>query len=166
MKRFLWISASILAGVLLAGALFASQFNLSALAEPGKAETLLATKAKRFFIRRASRGVILLQPKDMKATLLEGDKIFGTDCSECHGNSGRKPTDSGRWMYPRAADLGSMEVQQYSDRELFWIIKNGIRLSGMPAFGQVESDENIRDLVHFVRTLPANASSKSGGDKH
>jgi len=86
-------------------------------------------------------------------SLTEGDMLFGTDCSECHGYSGRKPTDAGKWMYPRAADLGGEAVQQYSDRELFWIVKNGIRLSGMPAFGRVESDEHIWNLVHYVRTL-------------
>jgi mono/diheme cytochrome c family protein len=45
-------------------------------------------------------------------------------------------------------------VQQYSDPELFWIVKNGIRLSGMPGFGKVESDEHIWDLVRYLRTLP------------
>ena len=166
MKRFLWVFASVLAVMFLGSAFLASQFNLSALPEPGKTETLLATKGKHFLIRRASRGAIPPPLKDIKAILAEGDKIFGTDCSECHGNSGRKPTDAGRWMYPRAADLGSADVQRYSDKELFWIVKNGIRLSGMPAFGKVESDENIWDLVRFVRTLPANPSSKSGGDTH
>lgn len=73
----------------------------------------------------------------------------------CHGLNGRTPTDAGSWMYPRAADLGSQEVQRYSDRELFWIIKNGIRLSGMPAFGKVETGEHIWNLVHFLRKLPA-----------
>jgi len=57
-------------------------------------------------------------------------------------------------MYPRAADLTSRDTQSYTDQELFWIIKNGIRLSGMPAFGKVEPDEHIWDLVFYVRTLP------------
>jgi hypothetical protein len=57
-------------------------------------------------------------------------------------------------MYPRAADLTSADAQSYSDRELFWTIKNGVRLSGMPAFEKVEPDEHIWDLVFFVRTLP------------
>lgn len=166
MKRLVWITASILALLLVGGGVMAFQFKLSAFPEPGKTETLLAAQAKRFFIRRASRGEIPPPPKDMKASLAEGDKIFGTDCSECYGNSVRKPTDAGRWMYPRAADLGSAEVQSYSDQELFWIIKNGITLSGMPAFGRVESDENVWDLVHFIRTLPTNANPESRGDKH
>ncbi len=49
MKCLLWISASILVVMLLGGAVLASQFNLSALPEPGKTETLLAAKAKRLF---------------------------------------------------------------------------------------------------------------------
>ena len=78
----------------------------------------------------------------------------------CHGASGRKPTDNGRWMYPRAIDLGSTETQSYSDRELFWIVKNGIRLSGMPAFGKMETDQHIWELVEYIRTLPAEPAPK------
>ena len=57
-------------------------------------------------------------------------------------------------MYPPAADLTSKRVQSYSDRELFWIINNGIRFTGMPAFGKVETADNIRGLVKYMRTLP------------
>ena len=160
MKRSLLILVAVFALLLFVGGALAFQFNLSALPEPGRMETLLATKGKRFFIRRASRGEIPPPPTDMKSSLIEGDKLFGSNCSECHGNSGRKTTDAGRWMYPRAADLGSADVQAYSDRELFWIVRNGIRLSGMPAFGRVESDEHIWNLVHFVRTLPKNENPK------
>jgi mono/diheme cytochrome c family protein len=165
MARRIKITAIVLVFVLFVGGLTAFQFNLSALPEPDRIETLLATKGKHFLIRKASRGEIPPPPADAKASLVEGDKLFGVECSECHGESGRKPTDAGRWMYPRGADLGSSEVQKYSDRELFWIVKNGIRLSGMPAFGRVESDEHIWDLVRFVRTLPCGASPKSEDTK-
>ncbi len=153
MKRLLWIAVTLFALVLVGGVM-ASQFDLSALPEPARTETLIATKAKHFLVRRASRAGVPPAPADRRASIDEGDKLFGTECSECHGNTGRKPTDAGRWMYPRAANLGSVEVQKYSDQELFWIVKNGIRLSGMPAFGRVESDEHIWNLVRFVRTLP------------
>ena len=56
-------------------------------------------------------------------------------------------------MYPRVLDLGSPEVQEMSDRELFWVIKNGIRLSGMPGFAKIESDEQIWKLAYYVRSL-------------
>jgi len=165
MKRALTIAIALVVLVLLVGAVAASQFDLSALPEPRAAESYLATKAKRFLIQRASRGAIPPSPADLQTSIKEGDKLFGTECSECHGDNRRRPTDAGRWMYPRAADLGSVEVQNYSDRELFWIVKNGVRLSGMPAFGRVESDEHIWNLVHFVRTLP-NANPKSEETTH
>jgi hypothetical protein len=62
-------------------------------------------------------------------------------------------------MYPRAADLTTKQVQSYSDQELFWIIKNGIRFTGMPAFGKVETADNISGLVKYVRTLPRTNTS-------
>ena len=164
MKRALIIAIALVVLVLLAGAVAASQFDLSALPEPGTAETCLATKAKRFLIQRASRRAIPPPPADLQTSIKAGDKLFGTECGQCHGLDGRKPTDAGRWMYPRAPDLTSREVQRYSDRELFWIVKNGIRLSGMPGFGRVEPDDHIWNLVHFVRTLPGSANPTGGGN--
>jgi len=143
------VCALIIAGTLLG----ISQFNLSALPEPGNLETYLATRAKHMLVRRSSREAIPQAPSNLKASIEEGDKLFGTECAACHGLDGHKPTDAGRWMYPRAADLTSRDMQLYSDRELFWIVRNGIRLSGMPAFGKVETDEHIWNLVQFVRTL-------------
>jgi len=166
MKRFLWVTASIIALLFLGSGIFVSQFNLSTIPEPGQRETYLATKAKHFLVRRGSRTGIPPAPPDLQVSVAEGDKLFGTECGACHGLSGNKATDAGRWMYPRAADLTSSEVQGYSDRELFWIVKNGIRLSGMPAFARVESDEHIWDLVRFVRTLPSNANPKDEGTTH
>jgi mono/diheme cytochrome c family protein len=152
-KRSFLILASVLALLLFAAGALALQFNLSALPEPGPMETLLAAKAKRLLIRRASHGGIPAPPADRQKSIEEGDKLFGTECAACHGLDGRKLTDAGRWMYPRAADLTSPAVRRYSDRELFWIVKNGLRLSGMPAFARVESDEHIWNLVHYVRTI-------------
>ncbi len=141
--------------VLLIGAgviLFASQFNLSALPEPGRAETYLATKAKVWLVRRNARSVPKA-PANNPASVAVGGMMFRGECANCHGIDGRTPTDVGRWMYPRTLDLNSPEVQQWSDAELFWIIKNGIRLSGMPGFGKIHSDAQIWNLVQYVRSL-------------
>ena len=140
-----------------------TQFRLDALQEPGHLETVLATRAKHVLVRRNSRDGIPPAPTNRESSIEEGDKLFGTECAACHGLDGHKLTDAGRWMYPRAVELTSPEVQQYSDREIFWIVKNGIRLSGMPAFGNVESDEHIWNLVHYVRTLANGGHATSGG---
>jgi mono/diheme cytochrome c family protein len=166
MKR--WMLVVLIAIALAAVVLFVgfTQIKLDALQEPGHLETVFATQAKHLLVRWSSREGIPTAPANLQASIEEGDKLYGTDCSMCHGPDGHTPTDSGRWMYPRASDLTSFTVQRYSDRELFWIVKNGIRLSGMPAFGKVESDEHIWNLVHYVRTLKGSDHPESGGDTH
>ena len=150
------IALALLAAVAIVGF---TQIKIGALQEPGHLETLLATRAKHLLVHRSSERGIPPEPANLQASIEEGDNLFGTECAACHGLNGHSPTDAGRWMYPRSADLTSPEVQQYSDRELFWIVKNGIRLSGMPAFGQVESDQHVWNLVQYVRTLQASGKS-------
>lgn len=148
-----WIIAIALVLLLAAGIAFVLEFNLSALPAPGSFETGVAARAKRFLISRASRHGIPAEPPQSEQSIAEGDKLYGAECAMCHGLDGTTATETGRWMYPRAANLRSPSVPSYSNRELFWIIKNGIRLSGMPAFGKVESDQHIWSLVQYLRTL-------------
>ena len=136
------------------------RFNLTALKEPGRLETLIANRATHFIIRRASRQGIPPRPQDTKAGVDSGALLYASECGVCHGSDGRTPTPRGRWMYPRAADLTSEQVQSYSDPELFWIIQNGIRFTGMPAFGKVETGDDIWNLVNYVRTLPGELRKK------
>jgi cytochrome c553 len=135
-------------------------FNLSALPEPGRLETRFSELAKRFFIHHASCHGVPPRPLDTKASVAAGLTDYGLDCSMCHDNDGRARNPPGRWMYPRAANLTSDRVQSYSDQELFWIIQNGIRLTGMPAFGKAESADHIWDLVNYVRALPGNLGNE------
>jgi mono/diheme cytochrome c family protein len=131
------------------------RFNLTALHEPGPTETYLANLSKRYFVGRASRHGIPPRPPNTKASIESGSLQYGLDCGTCHAEDGRAQQPPGQLMYPRASDLTSKQVQNYSDQELFWIIQNGIRFTGMPAFGDVESPQHIWDLVNYVRTLPA-----------
>ena len=133
------------------------RFNLTALHGPGPAETRLANLSKRYFIYRASRHGIPPRPQDIKESIERGGSHYGLDCGVCHADDGRAQRPLGQWMYPRASDLTSKQVQSYSDQELFWIIQNGIRFTGMPAFGNVETSDHVWDLVNYVRTLPGDS---------
>lgn len=137
------------------------RFNLAALPEPGRLETRVADGAKRFLISHASRHGIPPRPQNTSASVDTGGTQYGLDCTICHGSDGRAQTPTGQWMYPRAADLTSKRVQGYSDQELFWIIQNGIRFTGMPAFGKVETSDNIWGVVNYVRTLSGDSQNKS-----
>ena len=56
-------------------------------------------------------------------------------------------------MSPRAPDLGPSLLGEWTDAEFFWIVKNGIRMTGMPGFEEIHSDEEIADLVRYLRSL-------------
>ena len=155
--RILW-AIVILAVVLIVIA--AMSFNLSALPLPGRFETRLADLSKSLLIDRASRHGVPARPANIKASIAAGGEHYGLDCSVCHSDDGHGKTPVGEWMYPRASDLTSKQVQSYSDQELFWIIKNGIRFTGMPAFGEVETPDHIWDLVNYMRTLPPNSQNQ------
>ncbi len=85
-----------------------------------------------------------------------GRAHFADHCAICHANDGSGQTEMGRNLYPRATDLRLPETQQLTDGELFYIIENGVRLTGMPAWGD-GSEESKRaswHLVTFIRHLP------------
>jgi mono/diheme cytochrome c family protein len=155
------ICTTVASGVVLIG-IGMMHFSLTALQEPGPLETRIANLGKHSVIRLASRREVPPRPLDTEASIEAGSEHYGLDCGICHGVDGRAQTPSGQWMYPRAADLTSKQVQNYSDQELFWIIRNGIRFTGMPAFGKVETADNIWSLVKYVRTLPSTNMSGPG----
>lgn len=140
----------LVAGMVGAWALL-STVSLSAMEKPGRLETAVALRAKRWLVSRAARG--LQAPTETPQDVSIGGMQFRARCATCHGTEGRTPTDLGLGMYPPAPDLGGPDVQGWSDSELFWITKNGIRLTGMPSFGRVLSDEEIWPLVHYIRSL-------------
>jgi mono/diheme cytochrome c family protein len=73
-------------------------------------------------------------------------------CRGCHGAPGIDPSVIGEGLNPPPPELATAEVD-WSDAELFWIVKNGIRLSGMPAFGISHDDRELWNLVAFVRRI-------------
>lgn len=139
--------------IIIAAAYGVMHITISSLPEPGPFETSIATKVKDWYISRGARSSVPAAPKDSVSSVSAGETLFGMGCATCHGQDGRKPAPIGQAMYPRVLDLGSPEVQGMSDRELFWVIKNGIRLSGMPGFAKIESDEQIWELTYYVRSL-------------
>lgn len=76
-------------------------------------------------------------------------------CAICHANNGSGDTDIGRNLYPKVPDMRLPATQNLTDGELYYTINNGIRLTGMPAWGQAGgNDEDTWKLVHLIRHLP------------
>ncbi len=81
---------------------------------------------------------------------------FADHCASCHGNDGRGQTSIGQSLYPKAPDMTLPDTQSLVDGEIFGIIENGIRLTGMPAWGNgtPESERASWELVHLIRHFP------------
>jgi mono/diheme cytochrome c family protein len=88
--------------------------------------------------------------------LAEARAHWADHCASCHGNDGKGKTEIGGRLYPRAPDMTLRATQSLSDGELFAIIENGVRLTGMPGWGDgtAESGYESWALVHFIRHLP------------
>lgn len=88
--------------------------------------------------------------------LAEARAHWADHCASCHGNDGKGQTSIGQRLYPRAPDMTLDATQKLSDGELFAIIENGVRLTGMPGWGDgtAEGARESWTLVHFIRRLP------------
>ncbi len=89
------------------------------------------------------------------AQLSDARAHWAAHCASCHSEDGSGQTEIGRNLYPRAPDMRGVDTQGQSDGELYAVIKNGVRLTGMPAWGAPgDADLESWALVAFIRTLP------------
>ncbi|HYM60793.1 MAG TPA: c-type cytochrome, partial [Thermoanaerobaculia bacterium] len=129
--------------------------GLSTRDEPKRMEAIVARSMRHWAVPadlRDAKNPVALTP----AILTEAREHWADHCAICHGNDGRGQTAIGHSLYPRAPDMISPRTQNLSDGELFAIIENGVRLTGMPGWGD-GTDASKRSswtLVHFIRHLP------------
>jgi mono/diheme cytochrome c family protein len=83
--------------------------------------------------------------------LQEARDDFTNHCAPCHGKDGDGRTVIGQNLYPKAPDLRRPETQSLTDGEIHWIIQNGVRLTGMPAFGNPMIDDG--EIPHDTEVL-------------
>jgi mono/diheme cytochrome c family protein len=93
---------------------------------------------------------------DSPEVLAEARAHWADHCAACHSNNGSGDTELGKHMYPPAPDMRQADTQNLTDGELFYIIQNGIRLTGMPSWGSGTShdEQDSWKLVRFIRHLP------------
>jgi mono/diheme cytochrome c family protein len=129
--------------------------GVSAKTQPGRVESFLARGARNMAIPRGARA--LSNPVPLTDEVIgEGRGHFADHCAICHANDGSGNATMGKGMWPKPPDMLLARTQNLSDGELFWIIENGIRFTGMPAWssGTKEGETATWHLVHFIRRLP------------
>lgn len=156
MTRLGWAVTGGAVALLLAGSLAATVLlrgGISARTEPSGVEARVARTLRTWAIGRDARDVKNPIPRGAEA-IASGLAHFADHCASCHGNDGSGRTAIGRNLYPRAPDMRRAPTQALTDGELFFIIENGVRFTGMPAWAGAGSAEGSWHLVHFIRHLP------------
>jgi mono/diheme cytochrome c family protein len=146
-----------LAGILLVGIAFVAivysgWYNVAA-TEPGTrfGDWLLHTAMQRSVARRAED--ITVPALDARDQVLRGAFIYRTSCEACHRGPGvARPGIAGA-LSPQPADL-AQSAGLWQPREIYWIVRNGIRMSGMPAWASLYPDDDLWAIVAFVTQLP------------
>jgi mono/diheme cytochrome c family protein len=129
--------------------------GVSAKEQPGRVEEFVARRVRNMAIARQAKS--LTNPVEYSgAVIAEGRAHFADHCATCHANDGSGKTPIGGGLWPKVPDMRLPETQNLSDGELFWIIENGIRFTGMPAWstGTEDGEAASWHLVHFIRRLP------------
>ena len=133
--------------------------GFSARDSPSFVETYVAKTARRLSVPASERNAT--NPfASSPEFLAEMRAHFADHCAICHGNDGSGKTQIGQNLYPKAPDMRLPRTQNLTDGELYYTIHNGIRLTGMPAWGTDEKDEDSWKLVLFIRHLPQLTSAE------
>src|SRR5579863_10534258 len=147
---------SAVALLLLAGGVFLiGTHGLSARERPGTVEQFVARQARALAVPKDARNREKPVP-DSPQVQADARAHWADHCAACHANNGSGDVEMGKHMYPPAPDMRQPETQQMTDGQLFFIIQNGIRMTGMPAWGSgsQHDEEDSWKLVRFIRHLP------------
>ena len=150
-----WTLVAVALLVLIAAAvvgIYAGLYNIAAdVPHTHPVYWLLETMRDRSVEARA-RDIIV--PNDLKDPnrISRGAGQYADMCSGCHLAPGMKRTEISQGLYPRAPEL--RRTTTLTPEEQFWVVKHGIKMTGMPAWGVTHDDDLLWDVVAFVRKLP------------
>ena len=134
------------------GGIYAGLYNIAAdVPHTQPVYWLLETARERSVAVRA-RDIVVPTDLDDANRISTGAGLYAEMCSGCHLAPGMKRTEISRGIYPRAPEL--RRKTDLTPAEQFWIVKHGVKMTGMPAWGVTHQDELLWDVVAFVRKLP------------
>lgn len=153
--KWLVIAFALIGAAAVAGMIAFLSSGISARPDPGAFEAGVAGRLRSLAIPSSAKN--RSNPVSLDGEVIEAGMAHWADhCALCHANNGDGQTEIGRGLYPRAPDMRLSATQDLSDGTLFYIIENGVKLTGMPAWGTgtPEGEQESWKLVHFVRQLP------------
>lgn len=135
-----------------AGFAYSGLYDVSAGSSHSRLVDWFLSTTRHQSIERRAHGIEVPDLAD-ESLALAGINDFNSMCVDCHGAPGVSRAPVGQGLNPPAPDLAE-EAVEMTPAELFWVTKNGIMMTGMPAWGATHSDEAIWPVVAFMTKLP------------
>ncbi len=140
------------AGCVAAAMVFGGLYNVASTEQHTQIVYSVLERAMRQSVRLRARDIEV--PKlDDEARVVRGATVFRDKCVQCHGAPGVAQSDIGKSMQPVPGPLVDA-AQRWRPRELYWLTRHGIKMSGMPAWEFHLSDEELWSVVAFIGRLP------------
>ena len=136
-------------------------YNIAATKPHSNLTTWLLAKGRDRSIAFHSKEITLPPMTDPKFIDV-GFHHYHPMCRLCHGAPGYSPAEFADGLYPRPPLLLSEDLQRRPDAELYWIIRNGIKMTGMPSFGMTHDSEELLALLAFLRRVPGLTAEEYG----
>jgi len=131
---------------------YSGVYNVAAGApELGILQWLLSTTMQHSVKSHAQRITAPVELTDQQVR--DGLRIYRETCVYCHGAPQQDPGDIGKGLNPKAPYLPDT-IGRWTSAQVFWIIKNGIKMTGMASYSDALKDDEIWNLVAFVQRLP------------
>ncbi|MES1947789.1 cytochrome c family protein [Salinisphaera sp. C84B14] len=135
-----------------AGVIYSGVYNVAATSEHWPITRWALQKTVHRSVEQQASGIEA--PKlGSEDQLLAGAANFDAMCSDCHAPPGGQQSVAARGMYPRPPEL-THAAKEKSPSEIFWVIKHGVKASGMPEWGSSHSDADMWAMTAFVEKLP------------
>ena len=153
MRKVIATVAAIIALVILAGAglVYSGTYYVGADRPHWSVTAWLLNEARDRSIRAHASGMTIPAGLDDPARIMAGVSHYDEHCAVCHCAPGVERGDVAEGLYPRPPNLADA-ARSYTPSELFWIVKHGIRMTGMPSWGD-HSDDELWATVAFLRKL-------------
>jgi len=133
--------------------LYSGIYNISAMVPHNRLTLKIINILKDNSIEHHAKGITAPNLTD-SSLINTGFAHYNEMCVGCHGAPGIQRDETGQGLYPKPPDL-SKSAKEMPASELFWITKNGIKMTGMPAFGKTHKDDKIWAIVAFMEKLPS-----------
>lgn len=162
MKTYLLGIATVIVLIIIGGAIFiwSGVYNVAADVPHWKITYFLLQEARNRSVSYHSRDIKAAYPEG-KVSLETGFHHFHEMCRLCHGAPGFKRTEFAEGLYPSPPGLNTGKIQhELSQAKLLWLVRHGLKMTGMPSFDKTHTDEQIRDIVAFVEKLPDMTAGK------